>query len=38
MENIRDEQVVDFVDEKDEAIMSVIYRLSDKTLRDLVNR
>ncbi|MEY9970975.1 hypothetical protein ABH966_001339 [Lysinibacillus sp. RC46] len=38
MENVEDQQVVEFVDEIDEEIMSVIYRLYDKTLRDLVNR
>jgi len=38
VENLEDEQVVEFVDEIDEEIMSAIYRLYDKTLRDLVNR
>jgi len=38
VENLEDEQVVEFVYEIDEEIMSVIYRLYDKTLRDLVNR
>ena len=35
VENLEDEQVVEFVGEIDEEIMSVIYRLYDKTLRDL---
>lgn len=38
VKNIEDEQIVEFVDEIDEEIMSVIYRLYDKTLKDLVNR
>lgn len=37
VENVEDEQVVEFVDEIDEEITSVIYRLYDKNLRDLVN-
>ncbi|MGE7689861.1 hypothetical protein ACQKMI_11705 [Lysinibacillus sp. NPDC097214] len=38
VENIKDEQVVEFVDEIVEEITSLIYRLYDKTLRDLVKR
>ncbi|MGE8005185.1 hypothetical protein [Lysinibacillus sp. NPDC093216] len=35
IENIEDEQVVELVDEIDEEIMPVIYRLYDNTLKDL---
>ncbi|MGE8001755.1 hypothetical protein ACQKOF_24665 [Lysinibacillus sp. NPDC093190] len=31
---VEDEQVVEFVNEIDEEIKSIIYRLYDKTLRD----
>lgn len=37
VENIENEQVIEFVDEIDEEIMSFTYRLYDKTLKDLVN-
>jgi len=36
VENVEDGQVVEFIDEIDDEIISVIYRLYDKTLRDLV--
>ncbi|MGG2072472.1 hypothetical protein AB1J28_03720 [Lysinibacillus irui] len=38
VENIENKQVVEFVGEIYEEIMSVIYRFYDKTLKDLVNR
>jgi len=38
IKNIEAEQEIEFVDEIDEEIMSVIYRLYDNTLKDLVNR
>ncbi|MGE7696687.1 hypothetical protein ACQKNC_21770 [Lysinibacillus sp. NPDC094177] len=34
VKNIEDEQIAEFVNEIDEKIMSVIYRLYDKTLED----
>lgn len=36
VENIEDKQIVEFVEALDEENMSVIYRLYDKTLKDLV--